>query len=272
MVSSEDNTPTGLVVRHKLSLRQKLAAMEHRTSIGMSLLFAAVLLGGTVLLGTTAGAVFCLVMLVGFFVLEFWLPHLAAEKRAKLIAMQLKMANGQTHDLIADTQRLIQGYLAIKEFATAEHFSAVLLKQSSLPAEQRDSKLNELMASSDCWLNIGKVRPFHGFDARGILTLTNRNLSFESLSLSFSVDLADMQVETAHHEWWQRHIGDVTYLVVKFADSGQERVMYLSPSESASEWCELIKSSKHKRGITRVIETMRAQIADVETNTGQTKV
>jgi hypothetical protein len=179
--------------------------------------------------------------------------------------------------------------MALKEYATAEHYSQLLLKQSSLPEEQRDSKLNEMVASSDCWVSTPEYhkswnyRLLWAFESRGRLTLDKKKLAYESDNLTFEIDLADIRSAEVVHHGWCLHMARFKYLLLKFKASGNECELYLSPTASdkinvwyvndgAQQWCDLIKVAKHKRGITRVVDSMRAQIADVESNTGQTKV
>lgn len=299
MPQDEHNAENGLVVRRKLSLRDRAASSRGLLLLGGGALavgfiagFVAVSVGiplGALqsmpvmtLLAIFVGALFGLV-LVGIVAAG---TAIGTGKRRKLMELQKRLSEQGSQDLCTDLQTLVNGYLELKEFQVADHYSSLLLKQSALPQEQRSTKLTEPVTTIGCWASTPEYhrKPNYWlvwlFEARGSLTITAKQLQFASKRITLDIDLADIRsVDIEHHPRWLKP-RTMSYLLISFLNDGTEQCIHLTPSYSEFDgiteinrnvelWSELIKAAQQRRIGARAIEKMRAQIPGVGSSSEQ---
>jgi hypothetical protein len=297
--SEQHNANNVLVVRRKLPLRDRVAASR---SIVL-LLFTALVIGAlggmtAVALGVPLGALewpmitvmmgLAMAVIVGAAAVSVAAASTARinKKRKKLLGLQKKLMEEPAEDVCNDLHTLVQGYLDLKEFQVADHYSALLLKQSALAPEQRATKLAEIVTTIGCWASTPEYheKPNYWlvwlFESRGQLTLTPNELQYNSKRISFVIDLADIRdISIAHHPRWLKPI-TLEYLVLTFLSDGQEHDIFLTPSfaqtDSISQvnstihsWVDIIKAAQQRRVGARAIERMRAQIPGVGSSSEQ---
>jgi hypothetical protein len=299
MPESEPNATNVLVVRRKLSLRDRAAASQSIILLILAcLLFGALGGAAAIALGVPLGAlhwpllVVMMALACSVIVALGAVTLLAAgtarinKKRKKLLALQKQLTAQASEDVCSDLQTLVQGYLELKEYQVADHYSALLLQQSALAPEKRATKIAELVTRVGCWASSPEYhrKPNYWlvwlFEARGQLTLTANELQFESKRISFSVDLADLrEVTIEHHPRWLKP-AKLEYIALTFLCEGQEHQIYLTPSfaqsdsvthinDSVRNWLEIIKAAQQRRVGARAIEKMRAQIPGVGSSSQQ---
>lgn len=299
MPQDEHNAENGLVVRRKLSLRERASSSRGLLLLGGVALAVGFVAGFVaVCVGIPLGALHSMPMmtLIALFIgAVFGLglvgivaagAAIGTSKRRNLMELQNRLAEQGSQDLCTDLQTLVNGYLELKEFEVADHYSTLLLKQSALPQEQRSAKLTEPVTTIGCWASTPEYhhKPNYWlvwlFEARGRLTITAKQLQFASKRITLDIDLADIRsIEIAHHPRWLKP-RTMNYLTVSFLSDGTEQCIHLTPSYSEFDgitevnrtvgaWSDLVKAAQQRRIAARAIEKMRAQIPGVGSSSEQ---
>lgn len=167
-----------------------------------------------------------------------------ARRVKKLMAVEQRLACGETGDLSGDLHCLVDENLKLKRFEVADFYSRRLLEVA-----HGASKLADVMLTTQCWASTPayqkswKYYVVWLFETRGTLTLTSSRIQFTSKRIALNIPIGDVRnVHLKAHPWWLKPYS-MKFIVLEFVADGENKEIHLSPSLTEADTVWQVNSS-----------------------------